>query len=282
MLNNIETKILDFANSDSRIRAVILNGSRANPNVTKDEFQDYDLMLIVDDFDSFIQNRDWILSFGKPILQQIPDEMNLGNENKEEKYSFTFLTYFEDGNRLDISFFPKEKFENHFKSDSLSVIWMDKDNLFENLEESSDKDYHITKPTQQEFSEVCNEFWWCVTNVAKGLKRNEILYTKDMMENVVRPMFLKMIEWKIGFLHDYKISMGKSGKFITKFVDADFYNSILETYSDSNTENNWKALFQMLNIFREEQRLLSKQLDLINNTEEAENSTKIIEQIRKK
>jgi aminoglycoside 6-adenylyltransferase len=35
--------ILDIAQRDERIRAVILNGSRANPNAKKDIFQDYDI-----------------------------------------------------------------------------------------------------------------------------------------------------------------------------------------------------------------------------------------------
>lgn len=37
--------ILNIANNDERIRAVYLNGSRTNPNVPKDIFQDYDVGL---------------------------------------------------------------------------------------------------------------------------------------------------------------------------------------------------------------------------------------------
>ena len=35
--------ILDIAKRDERIRAVYMNGSRANPNIKKDIFQDYDV-----------------------------------------------------------------------------------------------------------------------------------------------------------------------------------------------------------------------------------------------
>ena len=36
--------IISTAQSDDRIRAVYLNGSRTNPNVPKDIFQDYDVV----------------------------------------------------------------------------------------------------------------------------------------------------------------------------------------------------------------------------------------------
>lgn len=39
--------ILSIAENDERIRAVVMNGSRANPNVVKDIFQDYDIVYVV-------------------------------------------------------------------------------------------------------------------------------------------------------------------------------------------------------------------------------------------
>lgn len=281
MFIEIENKIRTFAEKNSRIRAVVLNGSRANPNVNTDSLQDYDLIFIVDDFNSFLENRDWLSHFGNPVLQQIPDEMDLGKEENDCHFSYTFLTYFDDGNRIDLTLYPKDKFETEFIPESLSIVWMDKDGLLRNIPRASEIDFHISKPTQQEFTEVCNEFWWCLTNVAKGLKREELIYAKEMMENVVRPMFLKLIEWKIGAANSFKVSTGKSGKFIAKYVDEEFYKSILATYADSTIENNWTALFLMMDIFREEQRNLADKLHLQSNPEEAKNAYNIVIKMRK-
>lgn len=41
--------ILNTAREDERIRAVIMNGSRVNPNVKRDCFQDYDIVYVVKD-----------------------------------------------------------------------------------------------------------------------------------------------------------------------------------------------------------------------------------------
>lgn len=278
--NDIQNKILNIAKADDRIRAVILNGSRANPNVNPDKYQDFDIVFIVKDFDSFLTDRSWMNVLGKPILQQLPDEMDLGRNENEEKISFGFLMIFEDENRIDLTLFPCEKFETHFKIDSLSIVWLDKDNLLKNIPKPSDKDYHITKPNQQEFSEVCNEFWWTITYVAKGLKREEIIYAKDMMENVVRPMFWQLIEWNIGCKHNFRISVGKSGKFAKNFITESLYENILKTYSDSNIDNNWNALLLMAKIFNDEQNKLGKELNFQINATEAENSSKYIQKIQ--
>ena len=55
MRNEAEIKnlILDFAKQDDRIRAVLLNGSRANSNINPDQFQDFDIVFIVDKLGSF-------------------------------------------------------------------------------------------------------------------------------------------------------------------------------------------------------------------------------------
>lgn len=186
MAESIREKVLRLANSDERIRAILLNGSRANPNIKPDRFQDYDLVFIVKEFDSFIKERKWLDSLGKIILQQLPDEMELGYEPKD---SFTFLMIFEDQTRIDLTLFPFEKVKTGYIVDSLTRVWLDKDALFKDTPAPTDKDYHIKKPTQRQFSEVCNEFWWNSTNVAKGLKREELIYAKDILESVVRPVF---------------------------------------------------------------------------------------------
>lgn len=41
--------ILGYANADENIRAVILNGSRANPNRKPDPFNDFDIVYLVRD-----------------------------------------------------------------------------------------------------------------------------------------------------------------------------------------------------------------------------------------
>ena len=47
--------ILGVANKDNRIRAVYMNGSRANPKIKRDIFQDYDIVYVVKETESFLK-----------------------------------------------------------------------------------------------------------------------------------------------------------------------------------------------------------------------------------
>ena len=59
-----------------QVDAVALSGSRTNQNIQTDEFQDYDVVYIVDDLDNLTSNLSWLDQFGKRIVEQ---EVTLGH-----------------------------------------------------------------------------------------------------------------------------------------------------------------------------------------------------------
>lgn len=52
------SQLLDYAKLDARVKVVLLNGSRVNPNVRKDDLRDYDVIFGVTETSSFVQNQD--------------------------------------------------------------------------------------------------------------------------------------------------------------------------------------------------------------------------------
>ena len=62
--------LLETAKADDRILAVYMNGSRTNPKVSKDIFQDYDIVYVVGETKTFIQDRDWIHRFGNTRIMK--------------------------------------------------------------------------------------------------------------------------------------------------------------------------------------------------------------------
>lgn len=70
--------ILKVGEEDKRIRGIFLNGSRTNPNITKDIFQDYDIVYVVDEILPFIKDQNCIDIFGERLYMQLPDK--LGND----------------------------------------------------------------------------------------------------------------------------------------------------------------------------------------------------------
>ena len=97
--------ILHVAKGDERVRGAWLNGSRANPNVPKDRWQDYDIVYLVKAMDSFLADHSWIDVFGERLMLQMPETMRdpLGDGR------FTYLILLADGNRIDLTLVPAEK-----------------------------------------------------------------------------------------------------------------------------------------------------------------------------
>lgn len=267
----IKNRILNFAEQDPRVRAVLLNGSRANPKVKPDPLQDFDVVYIVDDLDSFTTDHSWTKVFGDILLLQRPDLMNLSGA-KKQRVCFSYLMLFQDKNRIDLTLFPTEKVASDFVFDSLTVVWLDKDQQFTQLPPPSDVDYHIQKPTEKQFLDTCNEFWWVSTYVVKGLLRNEIPYAKEMLETVVRPMFMRVVAWKVGVEQNFSVAFGKSGKFLPLYVTEDFYTKILLTYSNFEREENWKALLAMAEIFQQTSSFVADALGFTVDSTEAQNA----------
>ncbi|MGE6226747.1 aminoglycoside 6-adenylyltransferase [Paenibacillus chitinolyticus] len=228
------------AENDPRVRAVGLNGSRTNPNVSKDFFRDYDIVYLVTDVESFRNDPDWVNVFGERMIMQTPDDMALFPN--EPGHRFAYLMLFTDGNRIDLTLIPLDEKEMYCREDKLTVILLDKDNDLPALPPPTDEDYWVQRPDAQRFADCCNEFWWVSTYVAKGLWRQEILYAIDHV-NLVRAMLLKMLEWKVGMDTGFSLSIGKNSKFLKRYLDEDSWNKLLSTYENGDYEQVWNALY---------------------------------------
>ncbi|RMF46026.1 MAG: aminoglycoside 6-adenylyltransferase [Anaerolineae bacterium] len=239
--------ILGVAKSDERIRAVILNGSRANPKVNHDIFQDFDIVYIVTDVDNIKNDPDWHQQFGELMIMQRPDDMHEPSPDGDGSYAY--LMQLMDGNRVDLTLYPVEKLDR-YQADSLSVLLLDKDGLFQPFPPPNESDYLPKPPTAKAFADCCNEFWWVCPYVAKGLWRREIVYAKHMLDVVVRKQLMQMLAWYVGIKTAFSSNPGKFGKHLEQHLEAELWKMLLETYADSEYEKNWDALFVMTDLFR--------------------------------
>jgi len=238
---------MDTANEDNRILAVYMNGSRTNVNAPKDIFQDYDIVFVVTDTKSFIEDRDWIRRFGTILYMQYPDEHPDCSSDRNNLYGW--LMQFGDGNRVDLHVESAAHARAHIYDDKLCRILLDKGNILPEIPAASDEDYHVRKPTQAQFRACINEFWWCSNNIAKGLWREEIPYVQDMANFVVRKQLEMMLSWKVGINTDFGVSVGKSAKYLYRWLSKEEYQFYLDTYFGGNVEEAWKAVFIMCGLF---------------------------------
>jgi len=254
--------VLNIANEDDNIRAVLMTGSRANPDCPVDIYQDFDIVYFVKDIKTYWDNDAWIEDkFGKPSFMQKPESMSLIPPDNNGNYAY--LMMFPDGNRIDLQI-TKELYVDDGEP---AILLLDKDGTFPKINVAKDY-WYIEKPNQKFFSDCCNEFHWCLNNVAKGIAREELSYAMEQFQNV-RDMLMKMLEWYIGVNNDFAVSAGKSGKYFKKFLPEDIYLKFTKTYSDADYEHMWEAAFEMLYLFDDVAKVVAEQMSFFYNEDEA-------------
>ncbi|MBN1667713.1 MAG: aminoglycoside 6-adenylyltransferase [Anaerolineales bacterium] len=251
--------ILTTAREDERIRAVILNGSRANPNARVDIFQDFDVVFVVPETDSFKQDLNWIDRFGELMILQLPEEMQ--DPPPAEDGCQVYLMQFMDGNRIDLTLFPLARLDR-LERDSLSILLLDKDGLIEPFPPPDERDYLPQPPTAKQFSDCCNEFWWVSAYAAKGLWRREFLYARTNLDEYMRTQLMKMLVWLIGMRTNFERSPGKLGKHFKTYLTVAEWEQLMRTYADANYEHTWDALESMAKLFRQSALLVAEHFDL--------------------
>jgi aminoglycoside 6-adenylyltransferase len=243
--------ILNTAQKDERIRAVYMNGSRTNPNVPKDIFQDYDIVYVVEKTSPFIEDRGWLKAFGELLMIQEPDRNDhMAGRKTDFTKSYGYLMLFTDGNRIDLQVQSMNCMEERYLSDKLTIPLLDKENCLPSIGAPTDIDYRVNKPTEGEYFSCCNNFWWCQQNVAKGIWRDELPYAKFMFECVIRQELDAMVSWWIGIKTDFQVSSGKMGKYFKKLLPGPYWEMYEATYSNGDYKNFWDAVFTAGKLFR--------------------------------
>lgn len=273
--------ILGVAENDERIRAVYMNGSRANPSVEKDHWQDYDIVYVVTETASFLEDTEWIAVFGEAALVQQPDSNDLGwGIEHDFSRSCGWLMLLKDGVRIDLHILVLQAALEEYASDTLTVPLLDKDQILPAIPPANDSGYWVKKPTRQQYDGCCNEFWWCLNNVAKGIVRDQLPYAMRMYIQVVHTELEHMLEWYIGWQNQFQVSTGMWGKYLKKYLPADWYDQLLHTYADGSCERLWDAVFASCDLFRLAARSVGDGLGFSYNRQDDENMMRYLQAMR--
>jgi aminoglycoside 6-adenylyltransferase len=266
-------QLLNFARNYDLIRVVVMNGSRVNPNAPQDPFCDYDVVYYVTDPHHFLEDQAWILYFGNLIILQQNDFVDHGAEG------YIFLMLFTDGVRIDLSFDSLSNLA-YLYEDTLTVVLLDKDGLIAPLPPTSDVGYHTPRPSQKEFVDAINEVFWCSTNVAKGIWRDELPYVKFMHEAIIREALLRILAWYVALPHNWAIDSGKFGKWLKKYLPPEIWEAYIKTYAGADYQETWEALLETCRLTRKVGQELAQDLGYVYPLEDDQRTVEYLHAVR--
>lgn len=121
--------ILETADADARIRAVTMEGSRANPNAVHDEYSDFDITFFVTDVREFTRDKEWIHRLGDILIVQCPTDWYSHPYDYSSRDPFAFLIQFADGNRIDLTLRDVGLISGEAENKEPRIVLLNKDNF---------------------------------------------------------------------------------------------------------------------------------------------------------
>ncbi|MDN3694721.1 AadS family aminoglycoside 6-adenylyltransferase [Chryseobacterium tructae] len=256
-------QIIHWAENNPDVRAVLLTSSLVNPYAPVDDFSDLDVELVFESRQAYEDHHEWIQLFGEPI--------SMIEENDtvfDGKHAMKMVLY-KDHIKVDFKLYQVSEFCKEVQEEVLPDDWdlgykvlIDKDSLTKDIKNPTYQSIMIHQPTEKKFSQLLNDFWWDTTYVAKCLKRGDLFYAKFMSENILRTDYLvPLIEWYIASSYDWNnITTNKHGRLFKKYLSPELWNRVEATFSGSDIEENWTALFAFADLVHELGKVLAERL----------------------
>ena len=250
-------RFIRWGQEHKAIRAMLLTGSRANPNASVDAWSDYDVVLVVEDIHPFFVDRAWLQDFGRVIvaywdpIHPVPDFAGLEQVGN--------VVLFQDGLKIDFVVWPVELLRRLARSPVLPAgldlgyaVLVDKDRLAAGIHTPTYTAYIPTPPTNEAYQKVVEDFFSDVPYVAKCLRRDELMPAKYCLDFDMKHNFLRqMLDWRMECDRDWSAPTGFLGRGLKKSLPSEIWSQLESTYVGAGIEENWDALFRTLALFRQ-------------------------------
>ena len=253
-----------------QFEAIAMSGSRTEDRAPKDEFQDYDVVYVVENLDELITDLSWLDRFGKRIIEQ---EVTLGHRR-------LYLMLFEDGNRIDLTLCPKDRIQEWVDSEAGFTVLEDPNGLFEPYSPSPQRFW--TNPASAiDFENACNEFWWVSAYVVKGICRNQIIYAIDHLYGICQQEFLKILAWQVASNRGV-VDIGKNYKYLFNYLPTEKEKEFSDLLDFSSIDKITQSLLATIQLFHREAQRLAQKLGFDYDKEVAEKMIEYAEERMKK
>ena len=256
-----EAQMLDLIFQTAKVlqvEAVAMSGSRTNPKAPKDEFQDYDVIYVVDDLDNLTSDLSWLNQFGKRIIEQ----------HNVLEHRHLYLMLFEDGNRIDLTLCPKEHIQEWVDSEAGFTVLEDPKGVFEPYSPNPQR-FWTSPASAIEFDKACNEFWWVSAYVVKGICRKQAIYATDHLYGICQQELLKLLAWQVA-ADKGTVDIGKNYKYLFQYLPTEKEKEFSALLDFSSLDQITQSFLATMEFFHQEAQSLAQKMGFKYEKEVAE------------
>lgn len=245
-------RFIAWAKTQSDIRLVLLLGSRARTETPADEWSDADIVIVSSEPDRFRTATGWLGEFAAPLLTFLePTPTGTGEERR---------VLFAGGLDVDFTPIPVSYIEqiaaNGWPPETAAVVarglraLLDKDDLFATIAHQMPALLAATPPTQEQFLNLVNDFWYHAVWVAKKLRRGEMWIARGCLGCYMKGRLQTMLEWHARATHGWSYDTWHDGRFLDRWADPRAVAELPDIFARYDANDVRRALFANMALFR--------------------------------
>lgn len=252
----METCFVAWAQVQDDVRAAFVVGSQARRDHPADPWSDLDLILFVTDVERRLGDLTWVESFA-PLMLSVVGRTVAGEPER--------LALYAGGLQVDFVFNPHtalaaagQMLASGELPDTIHRgvrLLVDKDNLIPILP-APGQPPATPPPTQAEFTQALEAFWFAAVYCAKQLRRGELWMFQNASGGMLWNL-LRMVEWTARAAHGWQHDTWHAGKFIAEWADPLVYTALRRVWAQFDEGDGWRAMQARLDLFHRLARELS-------------------------
>ena len=241
-------EIVNWAESRAEVRAVVLTGSRARDDGTADDLSDIDIELFLEQPEPFSRSTDWLSEIGS-VWVSLPLQT-------EDGYP-TRLVIFQGGVKVDFTLYPLDVLRRMVESGRSPDLYsrgyrvlVDKDGLAASIASRRARKDAATKPTEEQFRALVEEFWFEAYHVAKYLRRED-LWAAKFRDWGLKELLRTMVEWHAKSVHGWPYETWYLGLRMRDWAEPEVWERLFSVFGRFDAQDSWQALAETMDLFSE-------------------------------
>lgn len=251
-------RFVSWAEKETTISSAVVIGSRARTDHPADEWADLDVIVVTRDPALLLAQPDWLDDIGNPVVTFIEDTSSEGEKERR--------VLFDNGLDVDFSVIPYNKIEMMLQPQVFAQVVGEMSNIFgRGVRVLLDKDGQIKQldqlvslaqaaptqlPSETNFLQVVNDFWYHTVWTARHLRRGELWWGGSGLNGRLRDLLFIMMEWQARALRGPNYDTWFRGRFLEEWADPRAVQALKDVLAHYDTEDTWRALQAMMELFR--------------------------------
>ncbi len=220
-------RFVSWAEKETTISSAVVIGSRARTDHPADEWADLDVIVVTRDPALLLAQPDWLDDIGNPVVTFIEDTSSGGEKERR--------VLFDNGLDVDFSVIPYNKIEMMLQPQVFAQVVGEMSNIFgRGVRVLLDKDGQIKQldqlvslaqaaptqlPSETNFLQVVNDFWYHTVWTARHLRRGELWWGGSGLNGRLRDLLFIMMEWQARAIRGPNYDTWFRGRFLEEWAD---------------------------------------------------------------